>query len=574
MLRAAALLIAAALLSPCASALSACRAAVLDADTGEVCFARNASEHALIASTTKIMTGLLIAEDCDPDAVVTVPQEAVGIEGSSLYLKAGEQLTVRALLYGLLLHSGNDAAVALALAHSGSVGAFVEAMNGRARELGLRDTHFTNPNGLDAPEHYSTALDLARLTLAALQVPAFAEVVATRQITIEGRSFTNHNRLLWSLDGAIGVKTGFTRAAGRTLVSAVERNGRRLIAVTLCAPDDWQDHACLYDEAFAAFSEREAVKAGACVASVPLLSGGSAELMAGESVTYALRDGETVTVRPLWPRVAFSAGTPGEPAGEGAYFSGRAASRASRCSGESVPMRERIQKILSARGVASRRAAEELIRQGRVTVDGVPCALGALAEPDCRTIAVDGVPIPPPPEHVYLMLYKPRGYITTLSDERGRRTAASLVDCGTRVYPVGRLDYDSEGLLLFTNDGALADRLMHPRREISKVYEVTARGPLDGVAERLRRPLVLDGYRIRPPEVEQTAPGRFLITIHEGRNRQIRRMCAAAGLEVLRLRRIAEGPLQLGTLAPGAWRPLTEAELAALRQETEGGDPV
>ena len=195
-------------------------------------------------------------------------------------------------------------------------------MNGRARELGLRDTHFTNPNGLDAPEHYSTALDLARLTRAALQVPAFAEVVATRQITIEGRSFTNHNRLLWSLDGAIGVKTGYTRAAGRTLVSAVERNGRRLIAVTLCAPDDWQDHACLYDEAFAAFSEREAVKAGACVASVPLLYGGSAALMAGESVTYALRDGETVTVRPLWPRVAFSAGTPGEPAGEGGVFLG------------------------------------------------------------------------------------------------------------------------------------------------------------------------------------------------------------------------------------------------------------
>ena len=128
-------------------------------------------------------------------------------------------------------------------------------------------------------------------------------------------------------------------------------------------------------------------------------------------------------------------------------------------------MRERIQKILSARGVASRRAAEELIRQGRVTVDGVPCALGASAEPDCRTIAVDGVPIPPPPEHVYLMLYKPRGYITTLSDERGRRTAASLVDCGTRVYPVGRLDYDSEGLLLFTTVIASARRRSgRPRR--------------------------------------------------------------------------------------------------------------
>ncbi len=323
MLRAAALLIAAALLSPCASALSACRAAVLDADTGEVCFARNASsEHALIASTTKIMTGLLIAEDCDPDAVVTVPQEAVGIEGSSLYLKAGEQSNL-APAYGLLLHSGNDAAVALALAHSGSVGAFVEAMNGRARELGLQDTHFYEPERSGrAGALFHGARPCAPDARRAAMAPAFAEVVATRQITIEGRSFTNHNRLLWSLDGAIGVKTGYTRAAGRTLVSAVERNGRRLIAVTLCAPDDWQDHACLYDEAFAAFSEREAVKAGACVASVPMLSGGSAELMAGESVTHALRDGETVTVRPLWPRVAFSAGTPGEPAGEGGVFLG------------------------------------------------------------------------------------------------------------------------------------------------------------------------------------------------------------------------------------------------------------
>ena len=214
-------------------------------------------------------------------------------------------------------------------------------------------------------------------------------------------------------------------------------------------------------------------------------------------------------------------------------------------------------------------------RGARVTVNGEAAQLGQRADPETDVICVDGVPVTPPERRVYLMLNKPRGYVTTLSDERGRPTAAELVaDCGTRVYPVGRLDYDSEGLLLFTNDGALADRLMHPRREISKVYEVTARGPLDGVAERLRRPLVLDGYRIRPPEVEQTAPGRFLITIHEGRNRQIRRMCAAAGLEVLRLRRIAEGPLQLGTLAPGAWRPLTEAELAALRQETEGGDTV
>ena len=319
---AAALLAAVLFLPVGADAVSARRAYAVDAVSGRVLYEKNPTERSLIASTTKIMTALIVCEQCNVLDRMRIPKEAVGIEGSSMYLKEGEVLTLQELLYGLMLSSGNDAAVALALAHSGSVGAFVEAMNGRARELGLQDTHFTNPNGLDAPEHYSTALDLARLTRAALQVPAFAEVVATRQITIEGRSFTNHNRLLWSLDGAIGVKTGFTRAAGRTLVSAVERNGRRLIAVTLCAPDDWQDHACLYDEAFAAFSEREAVKAGACVASVPLLSGGSAELMAGESVTYALRDGETVTVRPLWPRVAFSAGTPGEPAGEGGVFLG------------------------------------------------------------------------------------------------------------------------------------------------------------------------------------------------------------------------------------------------------------
>jgi len=227
MLRAAALLIAAALLSPCASALSACRAAVLDADTGEVCFARNASEHALIASTTKIMTGLLIAEDCDPDAVVTVPQEAVGIEGSSLYLKAGEQLTVRALLYGLLLHSGNDAAVALAIYCGGTVEGFVARMNDKARTLGLKDTHFANPNGLDAPDHYSSAADLAALGAYAMENPIFAKTVSTKTVQAGGRALRNHNKLLWLLPGAEGIKTGFTKAAGRILVSSAQRQGRR-----------------------------------------------------------------------------------------------------------------------------------------------------------------------------------------------------------------------------------------------------------------------------------------------------------------------------------------------------------
>lgn len=234
-------------------------------------------------------------------------------------------------------------------------------------------------------------------------------------------------------------------------------------------------------------------------------------------------------------------------------------------------MAERLQKILSAHGIASRRAAETLILQGRVTVNGRIAVLGQSADAERDRICVDGAPLPERAETVCLMLYKPRGYVTTLSDERGRRTAASLVDCGCRVYPVGRLDSQSEGLLLFTNDGALAERLMHPRGKIEKVYEVTVRGKLDTAQELLSRPIVLDGRPIAPPLVkklrESGDKATFEITIHEGRNRQIRRMCEAAGLTVARLCRVQEGSLRLGALAVGKWRHLTVQELNALREE-------
>ena len=234
-------------------------------------------------------------------------------------------------------------------------------------------------------------------------------------------------------------------------------------------------------------------------------------------------------------------------------------------------MAERLQKILSAHGIASRRAAETMILQGRVTVNGRIAVLGQTADAERDRICVDGAPLPERAETVCLMLYKPRGYVTTLSDERGRRTAASLVDCGCRVYPVGRLDSQSEGLLLFTNDGALAERLMHPREKIEKVYEVTVRGKLDTAQELLSRPIVLDGRPIAPPLVKKLRESgdktTFEITIHEGRNRQIRRMCEAAGLTVARLCRVQEGSLRLGALAVGKWRHLTMQELNALREE-------
>lgn len=234
-------------------------------------------------------------------------------------------------------------------------------------------------------------------------------------------------------------------------------------------------------------------------------------------------------------------------------------------------MTERLQKILSARGVASRRGAEKLIEAGVVCVNGRTASLGDRADPEMDRITVSGRPLPPMQKTVYLMLNKPRGFVTTLSDELGRRTAAELVDCGQRVYPIGRLDRDSEGLLLFTNDGALADRLMHPRRGIQKAYEVTVRGATEQSDALLRRPIELDGRTISPPEVRLVRQSgdktTFEIVIHEGRNRQVRRMCEAAGLQVARLCRVREGSLTLGTLAVGAWRYLSDAEVAELRKE-------
>ena len=233
-------------------------------------------------------------------------------------------------------------------------------------------------------------------------------------------------------------------------------------------------------------------------------------------------------------------------------------------------MKERLQKILSARGVASRRAAEQMIADGRVTVNGNVATLGESADAEQDQITVDGKLLPAQQRSVYLMLNKPRGYVTTLSDEKGRENAAQLVaDCGLRVYPVGRLDMDSEGLLLFTNDGAFANALMHPKQEVEKIYEVWVRGYHDGIPALLRRPVELDGYRIKPPAVKvlraEEDKAKLLITIHEGRNRQIRRMCELAGCRVSRLRRIAEGSLKLGQLPLGTWRYLTEDEIAELK---------
>ena len=244
-----------------------------------------------------------------------------------------------------------------------------------------------------------------------------------------------------------------------------------------------------------------------------------------------------------------------------------------RKTGSGIRMKEeRLQKLLSAAGVCSRRAAEGYITAGRVTVNGETALLGQQADPETDDIRVDGVPLGREPEAVYLMLNKPRGYVTTVSDEQGRKTVMDLLTgVSTRVYPVGRLDRDSEGLLLLTNDGALTHRLMHPSHEVSKEYRVTVSGPVEHAAERLSRVRDVVGLPIRPAEVRELSRkgnrAELSVIIHEGRNRQIRRMCAQCELEVLRLQRVREHCLELGTLPLGQWRYLTAEEIAGLEEE-------
>lgn len=234
-------------------------------------------------------------------------------------------------------------------------------------------------------------------------------------------------------------------------------------------------------------------------------------------------------------------------------------------------MEERLQKILSAYGVCSRREAERLMLAGCVQVNGVPAALGEKADPERDTITVNGAPLrPKAPEHCYLMLHKPRGYVTTLSDEKGRANVSQLVaDCGVRVYPVGRLDLNSEGLLFLTNDGALTQRLTHPSHEMEKEYQVRVSGDIPAAVPILRQNMTVDGERFRGARVnilQQNAQGGVLsMVICEGKNRQIRRMCAYAGLRVLRLKRVREGTVTLGKLPVGQWRYLSEQEVSALK---------
>ena len=293
---AAALLAAVLILPVRVCAISAEKAILMDAATGRVLYEKNGDSPSLIASTTKIMTALVICEQCNVLDRMRIPKEAVGIEGSSMYLQENEILTIQELLYGLMLHSGNDAAVALAIYCGGTVEGFVGLMNDKARQLGMSNSHFENPNGLDAPGHYSTARDLSVLAAYAMENPIFYKTVSAKNIAVGQRSLHNHNKLLWRYEGADGVKTGYTRAAGRILVSSATRSGRRLIGVTINAPDDWNDHITLLDQGFSGFEHCRIVTAGEVIGFAQIAGGtcGSVQLVADLDFDYALAPDETV----------------------------------------------------------------------------------------------------------------------------------------------------------------------------------------------------------------------------------------------------------------------------------------
>ncbi len=300
LLRAAAALLAAVLFYPCqATAVSAEKCILLDACSGRILYADRIDERSLIASTTKIMTALIVCQQCNVLDSMRIPAQAVGLEGSSMYLQEGEVLTLQELLYGLMLSSGNDAAMALAIYCGGTVEGFAQLMNDKARMLGLKNTHFVNPHGLDAPDHYSTARDLALLAAYAMEDPVFAKTVSAKSVRIGEHFLTNHNKLLWQVNGADGVKTGYTRAAGRILVSSATRQGRRLICVTINDRNDWADHKQLLEQGFQRYQLQQLVQKGQHIAYLPVLGGteDQVELIAGQDFSYALADDEQPKLR-------------------------------------------------------------------------------------------------------------------------------------------------------------------------------------------------------------------------------------------------------------------------------------
>ena len=316
------------LVSPAqALSLSAQSAVLIDARDGRVLYEKDADTPRPMASTTKIMTAVVALESCDVNEIIEIADEAVGVEGSSIYLQKGERMTLLELLYALLLQSANDAAVAIAVGVGGSVGNFADMMNEKAMSLGLTSTHFENPNGLDADGHVTTAHELALLTAYALKNPTFAEIVATYKRKISGpdgtvRLVVNHNKLLNMYDGCVGVKTGFTKKSGRCLVSAACRESLTLVSVTLSAPDDWRDHTAMLNYGYENYCCEILCDEGGFIETLPVVGGAQDSLLCVNCDYVAAtlpRDHGEITVDVQLPQMIYAPVSAGDIVGHVTY---------------------------------------------------------------------------------------------------------------------------------------------------------------------------------------------------------------------------------------------------------------
>lgn len=309
--------------APAQPSISATCAILVDADTGRVLYEKNSTDQRAIASITKLMTALVaIRSTPDLSKEVTVKREYTLIEGSSIYLKVGETLTLEALLYGLMLESGNDASLAVAGACAGDTETFVGWMNDWAKEIGMKNSHFSNPSGLKDEDNYSTAADMAKLARVVMADETLAKIVSTKSITLGTRTFANHNKLLWQYEGCIGLKTGYTDKAGRTLVSCAERDGQRLIVVTLNDPNDWKDHAALFDYGFAKCPRQMLALAGREVRSLAV-TGSLVRLVSvttTDDVYYPLLENEKVTSKIILPESVQAPISKGDIVGEMIFY--------------------------------------------------------------------------------------------------------------------------------------------------------------------------------------------------------------------------------------------------------------
>ena len=312
-----------------AVSVSAVSAVTIEVKSGDIIFEKNAHKRKGMASTTKIMTAICAIENMPVETVITVSPDAVGVEGSSVYLKAGEKMSLLELLYALMLQSANDAAAAIAIAVSGSIEGFADLMNAKALELGLRDTHFENPHGLDGKQHYTTAYELAKISAYALQNETFAEIVSTVTHTIPAselspaRTLVNHNRLLRMYDDVIGVKTGFTKKCGRTLVSAASREDIMLVCVTLDDGNDWQDHRAMLDHGFAMYQGEEICAEGEFSFLLPVVGGVSDSVCASNRTGLFLslpKDHSEIITKVELPRFIYAGQGKERPIGIVRFF--------------------------------------------------------------------------------------------------------------------------------------------------------------------------------------------------------------------------------------------------------------